>query len=1211
MMMKIILFVILLYTPLYYGSEQRTPSPVNPYANIYSLVSDNEVTKDESFTYLSSTTTKTTETTVRSSIRRRLFPTLTTPSYNCERPLDIIFCLDGSGSVTAEKWPVVLNFVRDVVSSFDIGSGPTQVQVGVIEFSTSAGVEIALDEYQNVTALMERILTIAYYTGSTNTAEGIIKSQADIVTYGRPSNEGGAHLIIVVTDGQSDNTDATIAAANAARAGRSTVACITIGPSSAFKPGEVEGIVGGDMRLAFPIENWDGIEQDGAIVQNITQLACSVPIIIDNLEEVSSTLPCNSSLFLVYFPNVTTPITLVANISSGSIIICYSYLNSEPSPTDISGLSSCSIVGLGETQIGTTTAYPVTNSSDPSFQETLYVSVSSTKIEVNVNETCGGNFTLQAYYCSTEIATNITHISGNSGSLSNSSIIVNTTIIGDPSAPRCSECPKGTAFLSTDPLSSLYRICSSSCAATEQFTDIDPNTGLQTCRNCDNTCNTCVAPGGPRSCTSCPNGYTLLPNDIDPSLNNPYWSTFTTGTYASGVINTNGVKILPDVTQLGSLKGGRCVPQCPPGYARNNTNVTTIQEGFTVNTDICSGENNNVANSNSSSTPLVLATFCLPLNPGTPSPSISCKDYAPGGTTGGATPYLPGTLALALGVPPASIFLRACVDTQTSTRWVWTYGSPYSVNAINTTAYAYQSNLALGTCNCSYVLTYAYFPTIAKPLDSSSDFLRAIALSNISNNVNILQQRSNEAIQSLQQQIRTLKFITPGRSPSTVAPNCSTSADYTNYNAPILIGLCSDDSTSAALAPTPERSQQLDGLTMCYYVPFNPEPIPYTSPYIVPVAAVVVPFFLMLFCCSGACLFYYRWRQKRIRLIQFHARRSVSFASINTFSADGLPKSRDTIASYVPTELGSNPYATAINPFDPLDRSGGKLTSNARIRTAFEPTRSKSMKNLNNTNITPNPEVPMNTEVEMRAVTEESSTTQPPAIELPSEPEPKETPVESTDVQVTVNPLESVIEPVPESVIEPLPNDTDNTGTIVITSPLDFIADYGASSPSAARTPTKSMSISQQVIEFLAPGSVTLGMGIFNDTIPEPALPTPISPPSSGYNRSDRVRNAMRNANSAPIDLGPATFNVDVVRTKREVVQTQTVRLRRVDEIKGDSEWAASKRTLTVNHSDEPNGSNNGSNGDTSASPWSFTAVVKKEVVVEERKVGAVTVKRF
>ena len=771
-----------------------------------------------------------------------------TPRYNCERPLDIMFCLDGSGSVTKERWPIILNFVHDVVSTFDIGNGPTQVQVGVVEFDNDAYLEIALDQYYNGTALLEAILNINYYGGSTDTADGLIKSQADLVTYGRPANEGGAHLIIVVTDGQSDDTSRTIAAANAAREGKSTVACITIGPKSAFKPGEVEGIVGGDMRLAFAIEDWDGIEEDGAIVRNITQLACSVPIIVDNLEEVSSTLPCNSSLFLVYFPNVTSPITLVANITSGSIIICFSYLLQEPSPTDTSGLSSCSIVGLGETKIGTTTAYPLINNTAPGKQETLFVSVSSTKIEVNANETCGGNFTLLAYYCSTEIAVNVTHIAGNGGSVQNSTVIVNTTIIGDPLAPRCSECPTGTAFLSTDRTSPLYRICSSSCAGTEQFTDIDPNTGLETCRDCDDSCNTCVAPGGPRSCTSCPVGYTLLPNNIDPSFNSPYWNTYSSGTYASGVINTNGVKILPDASALGSVQAGRCVPQCPPGYMRDNINITTPQEYVVINTDICNGQYNNVANNSQSGIPLVLVTLCLPLAPGVPSPSMSCKDYAPGGTTNGASPYLPGTLALALGVPPSSIFLRSCLDLYTSTRWTWTYNDPTAAEAINTTAYniqeGYAVNTAIGNCNCSYMLTYAYLPSIAKPFVSTNNFLRAIALSNITGDSTKVSKRTNDAIQSLRQQITLLNYLQPGISPITLAPNCSISADRTNYDAPIVIGLCSDDTTSAALVPSPDRMMVLDGLTSCLYSPpLPPDPIPYTPPTIVPVAAVVVPFF--------------------------------------------------------------------------------------------------------------------------------------------------------------------------------------------------------------------------------------------------------------------------------------------------------------------------------------------------------------------------------
>jgi hypothetical protein len=187
----------------------------------------------------------------------------------------------------------------------------------------------------------------------------------------------------------------------------------------------------------------------------------------------------------------------------------------EPSPASAAeGLSACSIVGLGDTRISTSTAYPTANASDPAQaggRLSLYISAEAiADPNFGANDTaCGGNFTLETYYCSTRVAVNVTAAAAGANS---SLVAVNYTVIGDPSAPLCSECPAGTAFLTTDPASPLFGICSAACAGAATYIDIDAQTGLSTCLACHPSCATCVAKGGPRACTSCAAGAVLLPN---------------------------------------------------------------------------------------------------------------------------------------------------------------------------------------------------------------------------------------------------------------------------------------------------------------------------------------------------------------------------------------------------------------------------------------------------------------------------------------------------------------------------------------------------------------------------------------------------------------------------------------------------------------------------------------------------------------------------
>ncbi len=46
--------------------------------------------------------------------------------------LDLVFLVDASGSIQAQNWPIILNFIRNVVNDFDIG--PNRVQIGIATF---------------------------------------------------------------------------------------------------------------------------------------------------------------------------------------------------------------------------------------------------------------------------------------------------------------------------------------------------------------------------------------------------------------------------------------------------------------------------------------------------------------------------------------------------------------------------------------------------------------------------------------------------------------------------------------------------------------------------------------------------------------------------------------------------------------------------------------------------------------------------------------------------------------------------------------------------------------------------------------------------------------------------------------------------------------------------------------------------------------------
>jgi hypothetical protein len=137
------------------------------------------------------------------------------------------------------------------------------------------------------------------------------------------------------------------------------------------------------------------------------------------------------------------------------------------------------------------------------------------------------------------------------------------------------------------------------------------------------------------------------------------------------------------------------------------------------------------------------------------------------------------------------------------------------------------------------------------------------------------------------------------------------------------------------------------------------------------------------------------------------------------------------------------------------------------------------------------------------------------------------------------------------------------------------------------------MSISQQLLELVIPGSVTLGMGIFSDQVADDKkLALVAEEPDTGSSSSSATSTTTLStkppAAQAPsaIRKNDGLLNVGTIKIEREVVSTQTVRLKRVEKIKGDASFNAGSR-----------------------SELNYSAVSGRTLVVEEKKVGAVKVR--
>lgn len=127
---------------------------------------------------------------------------------------DIVFMLDSSSSEGAVNFQKQKDFVASFVNSLTIG--PSNVQVGVITFSTTARINFDLNDHRTKSTVVSAINGISYVQGSTHTDLGLNLAWTKVFNQlgNRPDAQ---NILYVLTDGQSSNPAATAVQAGQVR----------------------------------------------------------------------------------------------------------------------------------------------------------------------------------------------------------------------------------------------------------------------------------------------------------------------------------------------------------------------------------------------------------------------------------------------------------------------------------------------------------------------------------------------------------------------------------------------------------------------------------------------------------------------------------------------------------------------------------------------------------------------------------------------------------------------------------------------------------------------------------------------------------------------------------------------------------------------------------------------------------------------------------
>ena len=134
----------------------------------------------------------------------------------CNGEIDLVFVIDTSGSIRRRRWPVVQEFIKDIIRQMEVATD--RARIGVITYADDAVFRFGLDQYDSKRDILTAIDRLPYTAGKTNTADALEMLSAEMFAPGRGQRDGVDNVAIIVSDGDSNiNPERTIPNAIQAR----------------------------------------------------------------------------------------------------------------------------------------------------------------------------------------------------------------------------------------------------------------------------------------------------------------------------------------------------------------------------------------------------------------------------------------------------------------------------------------------------------------------------------------------------------------------------------------------------------------------------------------------------------------------------------------------------------------------------------------------------------------------------------------------------------------------------------------------------------------------------------------------------------------------------------------------------------------------------------------------------------------------------------
>ena len=178
----------------------------------------------------------------------------------CEPPVDLYIVYDASGSIGRTRFDNFLKFSIHLVDKMDIST--TGDRMAAILFQTNVTVTFDLAEFTDSATLKVAISEMQYLRGTTNTA-GALRELRGLIKQEQEARRPVRNVVLVLTDGLSDDPAATLREAMWLRAGGATVLTVAIGELPWLLMDELQGMATEPRdRNSWVYGSYEELEQD-------------------------------------------------------------------------------------------------------------------------------------------------------------------------------------------------------------------------------------------------------------------------------------------------------------------------------------------------------------------------------------------------------------------------------------------------------------------------------------------------------------------------------------------------------------------------------------------------------------------------------------------------------------------------------------------------------------------------------------------------------------------------------------------------------------------------------------------------------------------------------------------------------------------------------------------------------------------------------------